>query len=146
MWRPEWGLLAIIVGLCWWVANLRLGIGAALQGMLVPLHCRAVDVETESEGVVDKLRRRDGQAPDHVRQAILQARADARRRLLVEAKRLADQQVGPLEMPTVPAGPNHVTTNEANFPLAGRWTLTVTARFGEFDQVVFVTEVDVTGR
>ena len=59
---------------------------------------------------------------------------------------LADQQVGPLEIPMVPAGPNHVTTNEANFPLAGRWTLTVTARFGEFDQVVFVTEVDVTGR
>ncbi|MEQ5801078.1 proline/glycine betaine ABC transporter permease [Halomonas sp. H10-9-1] len=29
MWLPEWGLLAIIVGLCWWVANLRLGIGAA---------------------------------------------------------------------------------------------------------------------
>ena len=62
------------------------------------------------------------------------------------AAELADQQVGPVEIPTFPAGPNHVTTNEANFPLAGRWTLTVTARFGEFDQVVFVTEVDVTGR
>ncbi len=59
---------------------------------------------------------------------------------------LADQQIGPIEIPTVPAGPNHVTTNEANFPLAGRWTLTVTARFGEFDQVVFDTEVDVTAR
>ncbi|MDW3215693.1 MAG: copper resistance protein CopC [Ilumatobacteraceae bacterium] len=57
---------------------------------------------------------------------------------------LADQQVGPIEIPTVPAGPNHVTTNEANFPLPGKWTLIVTARFGEFDQVVFVAEVDVT--
>ncbi|TDO09888.1 glycine betaine/proline transport system permease protein [Halomonas ventosae] len=35
MWLPEWGLLAIIVGLCWWVANLRLGIGAALGLALI---------------------------------------------------------------------------------------------------------------
>lgn len=59
---------------------------------------------------------------------------------------LADQQVGPLEIPTVPAGPNHVTTNEANFPLAGKWTLTVTARFGEFDQAVLTADVDITAR
>jgi len=35
MWLPEWALLAIAVGLCWWVANLRLGIGAALGLMLI---------------------------------------------------------------------------------------------------------------
>jgi copper transport protein len=53
-------------------------------------------------------------------------------------------QVGPIEILTFPAGPNHVTTNEANFPLPGQWTITVTARYGEFDQVVFTTDVAVS--
>ncbi|CBV43241.1 proline/glycine betaine ABC transporter permease [Halomonas elongata] len=29
MWLPDWSLLAIIVALCWWLANSRLAIGAA---------------------------------------------------------------------------------------------------------------------
>lgn len=57
---------------------------------------------------------------------------------------LPSQQLGPLDIVTFPAGPNHVTTNEANFPIAGQWTITVTARYGEFDQVVFTTDVAIT--
>lgn len=59
------------------------------------------------------------------------------------AAELPEQQVGPIDIDTFPAGPNHVTTNEANFPIPGRWTITVTARYGEFDQLVFTTAVDV---
>jgi len=57
---------------------------------------------------------------------------------------LPAQQVGPLDILTFPAGPNHVTTNEANFPIPGQWTITVTARYGEFDQVVFTADVAIT--
>jgi copper transport protein len=57
---------------------------------------------------------------------------------------LPAQQVGPLDILTFPAGPNHVTTNEANFPIPGQWTITVTARYGEFDQVVFATDIAIT--
>lgn len=57
---------------------------------------------------------------------------------------LPAQQVGPLDILTFPAGPNHVTTNEANFPIPGQWTITVTARYGEFDQVVFTTDIAIT--
>ncbi|MGM0701238.1 MAG: ABC transporter permease [Pseudomonadota bacterium] len=35
MWLPEWGLLAIMAGLCWKVANLRLAIGAVAGLLLI---------------------------------------------------------------------------------------------------------------
>ncbi|WP_299236438.1 proline/glycine betaine ABC transporter permease [uncultured Halomonas sp.] len=35
MWLPPWGLLLIIVGLCWWLANVRLAIGAAAGMALI---------------------------------------------------------------------------------------------------------------
>jgi copper transport protein len=57
---------------------------------------------------------------------------------------LPAQQVGPLDILTFPAGPNHVTTNDANFPIPGQWAITVTARYGEFDQVVFTTDIAIT--
>ena len=56
---------------------------------------------------------------------------------------LPAQDVGPIEIPTIPAAPNHVTTNDADFPIAGTWELTVTARFGEFDQVVLTTTAEI---
>jgi copper transport protein len=59
---------------------------------------------------------------------------------------LPSAQVGPIEILTFPAGPNHVTTNEATFPLPGQWTVTVIARYGEFDQVVFATDIEITAR
>ena len=56
---------------------------------------------------------------------------------------LPDQGLGPLELDVVPAGPNHVTTDRAVFPVAGKWTVELTARYGEFDQVVFTMSIDV---
>jgi copper transport protein len=56
---------------------------------------------------------------------------------------LPAQDVGPIDIPTIPAAPNHVTTNDADFPIAGTWELTVTARFGEFDQVVLTTTAEI---
>ncbi len=56
---------------------------------------------------------------------------------------LPAQQLGPIEFPMVPAGENHVTTNDADFPVAGTWEITVTARFGDFDQVALTTTAEV---
>ena len=56
---------------------------------------------------------------------------------------LPDQGLGPIVIDVSPAGPNHVTTDQAVFPVAGTWTVVVTARYGEFDQVVFTMTIDV---
>ncbi|MGE3325219.1 MAG: copper resistance CopC/CopD family protein [Acidimicrobiia bacterium] len=56
---------------------------------------------------------------------------------------LPARQVGPLDIPVDIAGPNHVVTNDAYFPIAGIWEITVTARFGEFDQAVFTAQLEV---
>ena len=53
--------------------------------------------------------------------------------------------LGPLELEVVPAGPNHVVGLDVDLPVAGLWTFDVTARFGEFDQVVFTVEIPVSG-
>jgi copper transport protein len=59
------------------------------------------------------------------------------------AAELPSQQVGPIEIEMIPISPGHVTTNSANFPVSGLWTIEITARYGEFDQVVFDVEVPV---
>lgn len=56
---------------------------------------------------------------------------------------LASQQIGPIEIETFPASPNHVIADDADFPVAGLWTIEITARYGEFDQVVFNVDVPV---
>ncbi|MBI5090089.1 MAG: copper resistance protein CopC/CopD [Actinobacteria bacterium] len=57
---------------------------------------------------------------------------------------LPSQSLGPLELPVVAAGPGHVQSSDADLPLAGRWTFTVTARFGEFDATVFELQLNVS--
>ncbi len=42
--------------------------------------------------------------------------------------------IGPLRLQAVPAGPGHAVVPRATFPLAGRWTLRLDIRRGEFDQ------------
>ncbi|WP_040494588.1 copper resistance CopC/CopD family protein [Ilumatobacter nonamiensis] len=56
---------------------------------------------------------------------------------------LAADQIGPIEIETIPASPNHVIANNADFPVAGLWTIEITARYGEFDQVVFSIDIPV---
>jgi copper transport protein len=57
---------------------------------------------------------------------------------------LPTQDLGPLDIETVPGGPNHVIGYDVNLPVAGLWTFDVTARFGEFDQQVFTVQIPVT--
>lgn len=48
------------------------------------------------------------------------------------------------DVETFPAGANHVVGANVNLPVAGLWTFEVTARYGEFDQVVFTVQLPVT--
>jgi copper transport protein len=57
---------------------------------------------------------------------------------------LPAQDLGPLDIETVPGGPNHVIGYDVNLPVAGLWTFDVTARFGEFDQEVFTVQIPVS--
>lgn len=52
--------------------------------------------------------------------------------------------IGALDLDTVPAGPNHMIGSNVDLPVPGLWTFTVTARFGEFDQVVFPIQIEVS--
>lgn len=52
--------------------------------------------------------------------------------------------LAPMEIATVPAGPNHVIGSDVDLPIAGLWTFEVTARYGEFDQVVFTMQIEVS--
>jgi copper transport protein len=56
---------------------------------------------------------------------------------------LTSQDIGPLTIPTSVAGPGHVTSTDADLPIAGAWTFTITAKYSEFDQVAFVAELTV---
>jgi copper transport protein len=67
---------------------------------------------------------------------------DSADELTVEAS-LPAADLGPLAIDTLPAGPNHVVA-DVDLPVAGLWRFTVTARFGEFDQVVFTVDLPVT--
>ncbi len=57
---------------------------------------------------------------------------------------LPSADLGPIEIETIPGGPNHVIATDVNLPVAGLWTFDVTARFGEFDQVVFTVQIPVS--
>jgi copper transport protein len=59
---------------------------------------------------------------------------------------LPEADVGPIDVEADLDGPNRVSSTSTVFPTSGRWTVTVTARFGEFDQTVFRFEVDITDR
>ncbi len=74
---------------------------------------------------------------------ISSAAGSAVEEITVTAK-LPAQRIGPIDIVTFPAGPNQVTTNEAFFPIPGLWTITVTARYGEFDQLDFSADVEIT--
>ena len=58
---------------------------------------------------------------------------------------LVEQDIPPFDVETVPAGPNHVIGPNVNLPVAGLWTFEVTARYGDFDQVVFTVQIPVSG-
>jgi copper transport protein len=55
---------------------------------------------------------------------------------------LVDGDVGPIELALEPVAPGRVTA-AANVPLAGQWAIEVTARFGEFDQLIFTGDITI---
>lgn len=68
----------------------------------------------------------------------LVAAAEATMRLSLPAKGVDD-----LAVPLEAAGPNHFSSAGLRFPFAGRWEVTVTVRFGEFDASTFTTSFSV---
>jgi copper transport protein len=57
---------------------------------------------------------------------------------------LVEQDIPPFDVETFPAGVNHVVGANLNLPVAGLWTFEVTARYGDFDQVVFTVQIPVS--
>jgi copper transport protein len=60
------------------------------------------------------------------------------------AVELAEQDLPPFDVEVFPAGVNHVVATNVNLPVAGLWTFEVTARYGEFDEVVFTVQIPVS--
>jgi copper transport protein len=56
---------------------------------------------------------------------------------------LPEQELPPFDVEVFPAGVNHVVATNLNLPVAGLWTFEVTARYGEFDEVVFSVQIPV---
>ncbi len=57
---------------------------------------------------------------------------------------LTEAGIGPLELATLPAGPNHVIGADVDLPIAGDWTFVVRARYGDFEQVTFTMVLPVS--
>jgi copper transport protein len=49
-----------------------------------------------------------------------------------------------LDIPVIIVGDGHATATDADFPFAGTWTILVSVRYGEFEQVNFATRIDVS--
>lgn len=62
---------------------------------------------------------------------------------IVVTATLEAQDIGPLELPLYPGGPNHVTSPDVDLPLPGTWTIDIAARYGQFEEVRFRTSIDV---
>jgi copper transport protein len=57
---------------------------------------------------------------------------------------LPEADIPAFDVETFPAGVNHVVGSDVNLPVAGLWTFEVTARYGEFDEVVFTVQIPVS--
>ena len=57
---------------------------------------------------------------------------------------LPEADIPAFDIETFPAGVNHVVGSDVNLPVAGLWTFEVTARYGEFDEVVFTVRIPVS--
>ena len=58
---------------------------------------------------------------------------------------LPEADIPAFDVETFPAGVNHVVGSAVNLPVAGLWTFEVSARYGEFDEVVFTVQIPVSG-
>jgi copper transport protein len=56
---------------------------------------------------------------------------------------LAEQQLGPIDIASTTTPSNSLSTDDALFPLPGQWKITVRARYGVFDEIVFTQTVEI---
>jgi copper transport protein len=54
------------------------------------------------------------------------------------------RQVAAIQIPVTRSGAGHFTTSTATFPYATTWTLTITARYNQFDEVKFTAQVKIS--
>ncbi len=54
------------------------------------------------------------------------------------------RDVAPIDIEVVRSGAGHYTALDATFPYAASWTLIVSARYNQFDEVTFITVVPIT--
>ena len=139
---------------------LRRTITAEVLGILVvmvattglvsspPPHALAVTSESASVSVDDRIAQIilsppvTGGTTMHVTISSVSGSLDSPTSITVSAT-LPSQSIGPLDIPVEAAGPGHVIATNATFPLAGTWTITVTARYSEFDQTIFTADMVV---
>ena len=57
---------------------------------------------------------------------------------------LAEQDLGPIDVPLVDYGQGHWSTDTAEFPLAGDWQLELLARTSDIDQTRFAVTIPVS--
>ena len=54
------------------------------------------------------------------------------------------RDVAPIDIAVQPAGASHYIADTAEFPYAGTWTLTINARYHQFDEIPFTTSVKIS--
>ena len=58
---------------------------------------------------------------------------------------LPDADIPAFDVETFPRVSTTWSATNVNLPVAGLWTFEVTARYGEFDEVVFMVQIPVSG-
>lgn len=130
------------------VVGIALILGATAGLVNSPPPPSAATVESASAVVGDRIAQVElepavtGGAEMHVYISSPNGGLDRPDEITVEAS-LPAADLGPLEFETVPAGPGHVVA-DVDLPVAGTWQFDVTARYGEFDQVVFTVDLPVS--
>ena len=56
---------------------------------------------------------------------------------------LPAQNVGPLDIPMTVLAPGHLVTDQAVLPIPGDWTISIAARYGDFDLVTFAAVLSI---
>ncbi len=54
------------------------------------------------------------------------------------------REVAAIQIPVTRSGAGHFTTSTATFPYATTWTLTITARYNQFDEITFTAQVKIS--
>lgn len=137
--RPALTEVALI-GLVLVVTVILVNVRPSISERSGPVSAMAVVGERTAQVVLEPAR--TGGATLHVYLTSPKGALDRADAITVTAT-LSARDIGPLPLEVFPAGPNHVTGPAVDLPLAGDWTIEVTARYGEFEEVRFRTVMAV---